>query len=71
MNDFTQEELVLIACWSANRCEQVGIDQASEEGTIALSHKIQDMIINYCEPVCPECLDKECFKSHKCVRTLV
>ena len=47
MNDFTQEELVLLACWSANRFNQVGKDQAKNEGTISLSHKIQDMIINY------------------------
>ena len=49
MNEFTIEELVLIACWSANRCEQVGDDQAQDEGTISLSHKIQDMIVNYCD----------------------
>jgi hypothetical protein len=49
MNNFTQEELVLLACWSANRLDQVGRDQAEDEGTIALSHKIQDMIVNYCE----------------------
>ncbi len=49
MNDFTKEDLVLIACWSVNRCEQVGDDQAQDEGTISLSHKIQDMIMNYCE----------------------
>ena len=49
MNDFTKEELVLIACWSANRCNQVGEDQALDEGTISLSHKIQSIIVNYCE----------------------
>lgn len=49
MNDFTQQELILMACWSANRYDQVGDEQATEEGTISLSHKIQDMIVNYCE----------------------
>jgi hypothetical protein len=49
MNDFTQEELVLLGCWSVNRYEQVGGDQAHSEGTIAVSHKIQDMIVNYCK----------------------
>lgn len=49
MNNFTIEELVLIGMWSINRYEQVGIQQAKEEGTINLSHKIQDMIVNYCE----------------------
>lgn len=49
MNNFTKEELVLLACWSANRYDQVGIEQTKNEGTIALSHKIQFMIDNYCE----------------------
>jgi hypothetical protein len=49
MNDFTKEELILVACWSFNRYEQVGDDQAQDEGTIRLSHKIQDMIVNHCE----------------------
>lgn len=49
MNDFTQEELVLMGCWSVNRYDQVGSDQAKDEGTISLSHKIQAMIDNYCE----------------------
>lgn len=49
MNDFTKEELILLACWSVNRCDQVGNDQAQDEGTISLSHKIQDMIVNYCD----------------------
>ena len=49
MNDFTKEELVLLACWSVNRYEQVGNDQAQDEGTISLSHKIQGMIVNFCE----------------------
>lgn len=49
MNNFTQEELILIACWSGNRCDEVGIKEAKDEGTIALSHKIQDMIDNYRE----------------------
>ncbi len=49
MNKFTKEELVLLACWSASRYVQVGNDLADDEGTIALSHKIQEMIVNYCE----------------------
>jgi hypothetical protein len=49
MNDFTIQELVLLACWSVNRSAQVGMDQSFEEGTISLTHKIQEMIINYCE----------------------
>ncbi len=49
MNEFTKEELILIACWSANRVEQVGNEQAEDEGTFSLSHKIQDMIISYCD----------------------
>lgn len=49
MNDFTKEELILMACWSANRFEQLGPVQARDEGTIALSHKIQSMIDSYCE----------------------
>ena len=46
MNDFTKEELILLGCWSVNRYMQVGDDQAQNEGSITLSHKIQDMIIN-------------------------
>jgi hypothetical protein len=49
MNDFTRDELILVACWSVNRLNEVGIDQATDEGTIYLSHKIQDMIMNYCD----------------------
>lgn len=49
MNDFTQEELILIACWSGSRYQELGNDQCKEEGTITLSHKIQDMIVNYCD----------------------
>lgn len=49
MNDFTQDELVLMACWSVNRCDHVGDEQAEDEGTFTLSHKIQDMIVNYTE----------------------
>lgn len=49
MNDFTKEELVLLACWSANRYLHVGDKQSENEGTFILSHKIQDMIANYCE----------------------
>jgi hypothetical protein len=49
MNDFTIEELALLACWSVNRFAQVGMDQSYEEGTIALTHKVQGMIINYCD----------------------
>jgi hypothetical protein len=51
MNEFTKEELVLLGCWSANRFDQVGAEQAKEEGTIALSHKIQNMIVKYCEHI--------------------
>ncbi len=49
MSKFTKEELILLACWSVNRYEQVGSEQAKDEGTISLSHKIQDILINYCE----------------------
>lgn len=49
MNDFTKEELVLLACWSVARYEQQGSKQANDEGTISLSHKIQSMMDNYCE----------------------
>jgi hypothetical protein len=49
MNDFTQEELILLGCWSANRYEAVGSEQSADEGTVALSHKIQEMIVNYCD----------------------
>jgi hypothetical protein len=49
MNEFTKEELILLACWSVNRCLKIGLEQAKDEGTIALSHKLQDIIINYCE----------------------
>lgn len=47
VNDFTQKELVLIGCWSGTRYLEVGVEQAINEGTIALSHKIQNMIVNY------------------------
>lgn len=49
MNDFTIQELALLACWSVNRTAQVGMDQSYEEGTIALTHKVQGMIISYCD----------------------
>jgi hypothetical protein len=69
MSDFTKEELILLCCWSANRFEQVGDSVAKEENTISLSHKIQDMIINYCdhdwENPCCGCPDSSCL-CNKC-----
>lgn len=71
MNEFTKQELILLACWSVNRCQQIGDDNAEYEGTMALSHKIQSMIINYCEHewenICCQCtLDKiHCYKCEK------
>jgi hypothetical protein len=49
MNDFTKENLILIVSWSSSRFDLVGKDNAENEGTITLSHKIQEIIVNYCE----------------------
>ena len=60
MNEFTKDELILLACWSVNRFDQVGSDQAKDEGTISLSTKIQSLLINYGYPkYCPEGGDDE------------
>lgn len=49
MNQFTIEELVLLGCWSGSRYQLIGAENAKNEGTIYLSQKIQDMIVNYCD----------------------
>lgn len=64
MNDFTKEELSFLL---ESICIREGEVQDIEKH---LEIKIQSMIDKYCEPVCPECFDKECFKSHKCLRKL-
>lgn len=49
MNNFTKKELILIGFLTVTRYLMVGADEATDEGTVALSHKIQDMFVNYCE----------------------
>lgn len=67
MNDFTIDELVLLAQWSGTRFEKMGIKESNKEGTIALSHKLQAMIINYCDhELCDIDYDHQCLTCRSC-----
>lgn len=49
MNDFTKEELSIILFWGLDRVQAVGIENFTEESHLKLFHKLQDMIVNYCD----------------------